>query len=659
MVVICGTLGRMRKTHSPTKISRTKARSETGVIDVTRRGVGYFEVPGEERDVEIAPEHLNRALNGDTVRIETIGRRYGRLQGKVVEVLERAKDRFVGEVRRENGVWLLLPDDRRMYASIELSSDEQLKENLKVAARIVSWHRDARPQGEILEVFGRKGEHEAEIAAIMFEQGFEAAFPARVENEAEKIGREREAIMAQKLPGRRDFRAVTTFTIDPADAKDFDDALSVKELPGGDTEVGVHIADVSAYVPLGSAIDAEAQKRGTSIYLVDRTVPMLPEVLSNDLCSLNPDVDRLTFSAVFTLSPEGQIKSTWFGESVIHSHKRFTYEEAQAVLDAGEGVFAQELLLLRDLARRLRQARAKEGLIEFDQDEIKFTLDETGRPLSVRKKVRVETMLLIEDFMLLANRAVAEHVYNLGKRLPEARRTFVYRIHDVPKQEKLKELSTFLHAIGYELNAKKRVTPKDLNKLFKQIEGKPEENLIKTATVRSMAKAIYATKNIGHFGLSFRYYTHFTSPIRRYPDVMVHRILRGHLNGEPLSAQELRLYEKLSIQSSEREVAAAEAERDSVRMKQVEFMGSKVGQTFEGVVSGVAEWGMYVAENESKAEGLIRLKDFGDDYYIADTANYRIVGEKTKRTFRLGDPVHVKLTAANLDERTLDFVLAD
>jgi len=655
----------MRKPHSP-KFSRGRAASNgkakteslTGIIDVTRRGVGYFTVQGLDRDIEIAPEQLHRALNGDTVRIETIGKRYGRSQGKVVEILERAKEKFVGTVRREEGKTLLYPDDRRMYTPIEIHSTEKLESDFKVAVKIVGWNEGEYPVGELLEKFGKKGEHEAEIAAIIFEQGFEAGFPARVEEEAEKIGRERDQLMEEKTKGRRDFRTTTTFTIDPVDAKDFDDALSVKELGNGDIEVGIHIADVSAFLPLGSATDAEAQKRGTSIYLVDRTVPMLPEVLSNDLCSLNEDVDRLTFSAVFVLSPEAEIKERWFGETVIHSHKRFSYEEAQKVLDEGAGPHVKELTILETLGKKLREGRFKEGAIEFDQEEIKFTLDEKGRPIGIRKKVRLETNLLIEDFMLLANREVAEYVYNLGKKLPEARRTFVYRIHDVPKAEKLEELGTFLRAIGYELNTNKNVTAKDINRLFDQLDGKPEENLIKTATIRSMAKAVYATKNIGHFGLSFRYYTHFTSPIRRYPDVMVHRILKGHLKGNPLSAQELQLYERLSIQSSEREVAAAEAERDSIKMKQVEYMSSKIGQEFDALVSGIAEWGMYVSENESKAEGLIRLKDINDDYYVADTANYRIVGEKKKRTFRLGDPIRVKLTGANLDERTLDFALA-
>ncbi len=640
------------------KAQHRGSKAIQGVIAVTRKGVGYLEVEGFEQDIEIAPERLATALNRDTVEVKLRGVSRGRTQGRVVKVLERARIQFVCLIRKGRDGFEARPQDPRMYAPIQIQSTERL-DGHKALVEMVFWEVGALPQGKVLDVLGPAGVHDVEMRAIVAEQGFTERFPAVVEADAQAIDREREKIFAQEIPRRRDFRNVPTCTIDPVDAKDFDDALSLRELPDGNYEVGVHIADVSNYLRLGSAIDKEAQKRGTSIYLVDRTIPMLPEVLSNDLCSLIPDTDRLTFSAVFTLSPEADVLSEWFGETVIHSDKRFSYEEAQGVLDSGIGPFAKELRIMDALALKLKEKRAAEGNIEFDQDEIKFILDEKGSPIGVRRKERIRTNELIEDFMLLANRKVAEYVSRLAKNLPESERTFIYRIHDIPKEEKIAELSVFLRAVGYELASHKHLSAKEINKLFKQIAGTPEENLIKVATIRSMAKAVYATKNIGHFGLSFRHYTHFTSPIRRYPDVMVHRILRSHLDRHPLSSSELRLYERLAIECSEREIAAVEAERESVRYKQVEYLMGHIGKEFDGVVSGITEWGMYVMENESKAEGLIRMKDLTDDYYVADTKNYRLVGEKKKRVFSLGDPLRVRLVGANLEERTLDFALVE
>lgn len=636
-----------------------------GIIDVTRRGVGYFEIPGFAEDIEIAPENLNCALNADMVRVRLLagktsapGSRKIRTQGRVEAVLERAKTHFVGVVRRDDGHLFLHPDDRRMYAPIALE-DSGVREGDKVHVELLQWSDPRKhPRGKLIEVLGRAGEHETEMRALVVAQGFETAFPAPVEREAEVIAANKGAEIARAAVGRRDFRSVPTFTIDPADAKDFDDAISVREIGEGRVEVGVHIADVSHYLKVGSAMDTEARKRATSIYLVDRTIPMLPEALSNDVCSLVPNEDRLTFSAVFVLDRKGTVLERWFGETVIHSQKRFTYEEAQEVLDRGAGVLLKELVLIRDLARIMREERQKEGALEFESDEVKFELDEKGKPIRVYLKKRVETNLLIEDWMLLANREVAEYMHELGKRLPESERTFIYRIHDVPKQEKLEELGVFLRAIGFELDTKKRVSGKEINRMLADIKGTPQEAIIRIATMRSMAKAIYATRNIGHFGLSFRFYTHFTSPIRRYPDVMVHRILRGHLHGEKLSKQELAAYETLAIRSSEREVAAQEAERDSIKMKQVEFLADRVGDVFDATVSGVADWGMYVSEDESKADGLIRLRDLTDDYYTVDSKNYRIIGEKKKRIFSIGDRVRVQLRSVNLEERQLDFVLA-
>jgi len=647
-----------------------------GIISVNSRGTGFLPAEGFEQDIEILFENLNTALHGDAVEVKVLGKarsgaRRGtkpkglpaqaglRFGGKVVRIVERAKTEFVGTLEQENGRWFLKPDDRRMYADILVTKiRDNAVPNDKALVTLTHWTDSQKnPEGEIKEIIGPKGEHNVEMHAIVLEHGFATSFPQEVEAEARALSKHRE-ISKEEITKRRDFRKVTTFTIDPADAKDFDDALSVRELPNGSIEVGIHIADPSFYIQPGSVIDREARKRATSIYLVDRTIPMLPEVLSNDICSLNPNEDKLTFSAVFELDREGKVLTRWFGETVIHSNRRFTYEEAQEVLDTKKGVQVRELELLNNLAYKLREKRFKEGSIAFDQDEVKFTLDTQGRPIAVYKKERLDTNLLIEDFMLLANSEVAEFVYNHAKKSGLRERSFIYRIHDVPKEDRLADLEIFLRAIGYELKSGKGpVLAKDINALFKEIEGKPEESLIKVATIRSMAKAIYATKNIGHFGLAFKYYTHFTSPIRRYPDIMVHRILRHHLSGTRIPEHELESYERIAIHSSEREVEAAEAERESIKYKQIEFMQSRVGQTFEGVISGVAEWGIYVEESETKAEGLVRLRDLKDDFYIFDKKNYRIVGEKKKKIHSLGDRVKVKLLAANLETRTIDWAL--
>jgi ribonuclease R len=629
----------------------------TGVLSVTRRGVGYLSNDHFKQDIEIPPECLNTALNKDTVEIIIRPKVEGkRTNGEVVKVIERAKTNFVGVIDNENGLTFLIPDDKRMYTDI-LIPDAKVKNGMKALVKIIKWD-DPKidPEGKILKVLGPKGKNEVEMASIVLEQGFDTKFTNDVEKEAEIIGKNKKNLEAE-AGKRRDFRNVATFTIDPKDAKDFDDALSISSLSGGNYEIGIHIADVSYYVRPGSAIDTEAQKRGTSIYLVDRTIPMLPEVLSNDVCSLNPNEDKLAFSAVFTISKEGEVKSRWFGETAIHSNKRFTYEKAQEVIDGKKGEYSVELKILNNLARKIREERFKNGSISFDHDEVQFELDKNGKPLKITKKKRLDTNLLVEDFMLLANREVAEYFYEHCKKTPSRDLLFVYRIHDVPNREKIEELGVFLRAIGYEFNTKGgEISAREINKLFKQIEGKPEEDLIKTATIRSMAKAVYSTKNIGHFGLAFKYYTHFTSPIRRYPDVMVHRILKHHLNGTKISDIELKKYNKLAITSSEREVAAVEAERDSIKYKQVEYMKDRIGKIFDGTITGVTEWGIYVSDDETKSEGMVRLNNMKDDFYALDKKHYRLIGNKTKKKYSLGDKVKVKLTAADLDEKTIDFV---
>ena len=453
-------------------------------------------------------------------------------------------------------------------------------------------------------------------------------------------------------------RSSTTFTIDPADAKDFDDALSLDVLENGNYEIGIHIADVSHYVEDGGHIDMEARDRGTSIYLVDRVIPMLPEVLSNDLCSLRPNEDRLSFSAVFEMTPDATVVGEWYGQTIIHSDKRFSYEEAQAVLDTNNGPHLKELTTLMELGRILRKRRYNSGAIAFEQAEVKFELDENGVPIRAFTKERTETMLMIEDFMLMANQSVATYIDKLCK---DAGResAFVYRIHDIPDPEKIEELSLFIHALGYEFKTNKGlVKPRDINKLLKEIDGKPEENLIKTATIRSMAKAVYSTKNIGHYGLAFKYYSHFTSPIRRYPDLMAHRLLRRHLDGSTITGKEMAKFEKLSVQSSEREMEAVRAERDSIKYKQVEYMAPHVGETFTGVITGVTDWGIYVEEKESKSEGMIKLSSIRSDFFEHEASKYRVKGQRSGKIYSLGDEIKVKLVRADLEERQLDFEIA-
>lgn len=658
-----GSHGSMRRPadQPQTNVPLPKKKEFEGVIAVSARGTGYlvWDASATIGDIEIPKEKLAPALNGDTVAVKTTTIVQGRMQGEVLKVIERAKEEFVGTVAEQNGVQVVLAADRRVYAPIRLEpGDKPLIVGTKVLVRLSGW-KDG-PVGHLLEIIGRAGEHRVEMNAIVLEHGFRTEFPVEVAREAQEIEREHAASIASEAPNRLDFRGTTTFTIDPADAKDFDDALSIKELPDGLYEVGIHIADVTHFVRHGMALEEEARKRATSIYLVDATIPMLPHELSGNVCSLKQDEDRLTFAAIFIMDKEGRVKERTFARTIIRSNKRFTYEEAQEVLDKKAGPYLDELLTLRGIARKLNAQRKKEGAIEFDQDEVKFILDDKGVPIKVIRKVRIETNSLIEEFMLLANREVAAYVSKLAEKVPEQKLAFIYRIHDIPKPDRIDELSTYLRAIGYELEKKKgaRLTARDINELFEEIEGTPEEQLIKTATIRSMAKAIYSTRNIGHFGLSFTYYTHFTSPIRRYPDMLVHRALATHLGGEPIKREEYATLEKLAIHSSEQEAKAVSAERDSIKYKQVEFMQPKIGQVFEAIVSGVAEWGIYVEEQESKADGLVRVRSLGGDYFQYDKKKYAMVGNRTGKKFSLGDTVKVKLLSADLSTRQIEFALA-
>jgi len=636
-----------------------------GVIMIRGKGTGFLAIANQDEDILIAPENLNFALNGDLVEVEILNKVPGRRQeGKVVRVIEPAHTEFIGTVKeRQAGndkTYYLSPDNYRIHIRPILPEARVTDLGMKVVVKIKSWtqpHLD--PVGEITETLGKAGDHETEMQAIIRGGGFSENFPEVVAEAAKEIHNNKDQIFADALkdPKRRDYRHVTTFTIDPVDAKDFDDALSIIKLPNGNYEIGVHIADVSHYVIDGEHIDLEARDRGTSIYLVDRVIPMLPEVLSNDLCSLRPNEDRLAFSAIFEIDQNAGVIKEWYGQTVIHSDKRFSYEEAQEVLDKQTGPHLEDLNTLMTLGRIIRKRRYQSGAIAFEQPEVKFELDEKGYPVRAYTKVRTETMLMIEDFMLLANQSVATYIYQLAKSEGKDA-VFIYRIHDVPDPEKIEELSIFLHMLGYELATHKgMVNAKDINKLLKEIEGTPEENLIKTATIRSMAKAVYSTKNIGHYGLAFKYYAHFTSPIRRYPDLMAHRLLRRHLDKSPINGKEMAKFEKLSIQSSEREVEAVRAERDSIKYKQVEYMAPKVGQTFVGVITGVTDWGVYVEEKESKSEGMVKLSSMKSDYFEHDSSKYHVQGQRSGKKYRLGDEVKIKLVRADLEEKQLDFEL--
>lgn len=629
-----------------------------GTIRVTGKGVGYFSYSDTEEDLEIQTENINTALNRDKVKVERLGKKlYDREQARVVEITERHKTEFVGVLEQDGANFFLVPDDKRMYRDIFVSAENvgNAKPGEKVQVKIIEWNDSAKsPKGEVERVIGKAGEHNAEMLGIVYESGFEVDFPPEVEQEAhawkEKYEKE------DKLKDRRDFRETTTFTIDPADAKDFDDAISIKTLDNGDYEIGVHIADVSHFVVPKTELDNEAVKRGTSIYLVDRTIPMLPEVLSNDLCSLNANEPKYAFSAVFIMDKNAVVKERWFGKSLIESDKRFTYEEAQEILDNKSGLFYEELQTLNDLAYKLRAEKFKNGAIEFETEEVKFELDNLGKPVRVFRKERKDTHKLIEDFMLLANREVATHM-NLANKA-NSRAAFVYRIHAAPDREKIINLATFVKALGFELRNKDgETTGEQISAMLRSVDGSPAEMLIKTAAIRSMSKAVYSTSNIGHFGLAFEYYTHFTSPIRRYPDLMVHRLIYRFLTGGPIEQDEIIKYQRLCDESSEREIEAAEAERASIKYKQVEYMQEHIGEDFDATVSGVSEWGIYVEEIETKAEGMVKLRDLKDDFYELNEKLYAIVGQNTGKKYSLGDKVRVKLVASDPERKTLDFAL--
>lgn len=636
--------------------SAPPGKQVTGIVDHVNARFAYVRMGEDKPDVYVKTRDLGSALDGDTVTLSIIPGRHGEHpEGRVTGVLKRNRTRFVGKLELSKNYAFVVPDFRKIHQDFFVYPEHinGAKTNDKVIIEVIEWASgEKNPTAKVVDILGKAGENEAEIHSIMAEFGLPFEFPEKVEKEANKID---EGFTAAEIKKRWDFRKTLTFTIDPEDAKDFDDALSIEPLEGGHYQIGVHIADVTHYVQPSSELEKEAFDRATSVYLVDRTIPMLPERLSNGLCSLRPNEDKFTFAAVFDMDANGNIKKEWFGRTIIHSDHRFTYEGAQEVLETGKGKFAAELKTLNDLAHKLRKDRFGKGAVNFETTEVKFKLDEKGKPLAVIPKVRKDAHKLIEEFMLLANKQVARFIYNMKK--GEDKNTFVYRTHDLPDPEKVQNFALFAKQFGHKLHIDDKTISRSLNKLMDEVEGKPEQGVLQSLAVRAMAKAKYTTEAKGHFGLAFDHYSHFTSPIRRYPDMMAHRLLQHYLDkGKSVNKKE---YEEKCLHSSEREKRAADAERASIKYKQVEFMASMDPKlTYDGLISGVTEWGIFVEITETKCEGMIRLADMDDDYYEYDEKNYCIVGRRRRKIYTLGDQVRVKIKKTDVDKRTIDLVFA-
>ena len=627
-----------------------------GIVDYVNPRFAYIICEGLEKDVKVKARDLNQALDGDEVRVAVRDAKDGQHpEGVVTQIIKRNKDTFVGTVEISPRFSFVAVDNQKMHKDIFVPnrSLEGAKHGEKVIVKITEWNsKDKNPTGKIERVLGKSGENNTEIHAIMAEFNLPFDFEPRVIKEAENIPLE---IPKSEIKKRRDMRDICTFTIDPLDAKDFDDAISIQKLKNGNFEIGVHIADVSHYVTPDSLIDQEAFERATSVYLVDRTIPMLPERLSNGLCSLRPKEDKLCFSAIFEINEFAKVEKEWFGRTVIHSDRRFTYEEAQERIETKEGDFSEEIITLNEIALQLRIKRFAEGSINFETTEVKFRLDENGKPLEVIPKVRKDAHKLVEDFMLLANKKVAEHVYGLKK--GKDKNTFVYRIHDYPDADRLSDFAKFAGRFGHKLNTETENISSTLNHLLHDIEGKAEQNVLETLAIRSMAKAKYTTEAGIHFGLAFQHYTHFTSPIRRYPDLIVHRLLQHYLDGK--KSVDKNDYEEKAKHCSAREKVAADADRASIKYKQVEYIESLESKEWEGLISGVTEWGIFVEMVENKCEGMIRLSDLEGDYYEFDEKNYRIIGRKNKKIYQLGEKVQVKVKDTNINKRTIDLLFVN
>lgn len=631
----------------------------TGLFARRQNGKNSFLPEDGSSPIFVAERNSAHALNGDKVKVQLLAKRKGaEPEAVVLEIVESKPQTIVGKLEiHKNFAFLNTANDKTLDCDIFIPKEKLKggKNGDKAVVRITEWPENSKnPRGEVVDILGTAGDNTTEMHAILAEYGLPYKYPERVEKAADKIAEE---IPSEEIAKREDYREILTFTIDPKDAKDFDDALSARQLPNGNWEVGVHIADVTHYMKHDDIIDKEAYERATSVYLVDRTIPMLPERLCNKICSLRPDEEKLCFAAIFELNDEGEVLKSRIGRTVIKSDRRFTYEEAQEVIETGEGDCKEAILALDALAKKRREKRFQKGAIAFDRYEVRFNIDENGKPLGTYIKVSKDANKLIEEFMLLANETVAEFVGKVAK--GQTKKTFVYRVHEQPDPEKLSSFSKFISRFGYKMKTegKKSDISKGINRLLDSVQGKPEENLVETLAIRSMQKAYYSTENIGHYGLAMDHYTHFTSPIRRYPDVMVHRLLERYLDGGRSVPKEK--YEDYCKHCSEMEVVASNAERSSIKYKQVEFLSDKIGQVFDGVVSGVTEWGLYVELNENKCEGLVPIRDLDDDYYDYDDENYCLIGRKTHRSYRLGDPITIKIAQANLEKKQLDFALVE
>lgn len=643
----------MSKNRSKNNKTKKEGKEYLCTLSLTKKGEGFGMAEGLRKDIFIPADKLGGAFHGDTAWVKIENEKY--FEGRVTRIETRAKEQFVGTIHKEKDtLWITPKDLKAPGAGIEITGESfGAKEDDVVLIHITNWGDSKKgPRGEIIRVIGKTGENDTEMESISEEHGFQTSHENIVTTEAKKINET--GIRESDIVSRRDFRKTVTFTIDPEDAKDFDDAISIKPIGGDKFEIGVHIADVSHYLKPGSALDKEARKRATSVYLVDRVIPMLPEILSNNLCSLLPNTDRLTFSAVFTIDKNGQVSEEWFGKSVIHSHKRFTYEDVQKVIEGGTNEYEKEIHTLDKIAKKLRAERFAKGSIYLDSAEIKFKLDDKGKPLGIYRKEQKDANKLVEEFMLLANKRVAGKIFKRGN---DAGKIFIYRNHDLPDSDKIEDLKEILVNFGYKPRASGTgLTGQEINAVIDAFEGKSERSLVMWIILRSMAKAVYSTENLGHFGLAYDSYTHFTSPIRRYPDVMVHRLLESHLKGQKIT-EDKKEYEKLCNHCSDMERKAMNAERESIKFKQVEYVMDKIGQTFTGIITSVTDWGMYVEAEEILCEGMIALRDIKEDYFAPDSKGMKLVGQKTKKEYRIGDKIKIELIAANLRRRVIDFRL--